>query len=320
MTDLHQRDAAISVRGVRKRYGDVVALDGIDFDVPPGTVLGLLGPNGAGKTTMVRILGTVLPPDSGTVRVGGVDALADPGRARHLLRMAGQAATVDDRLTGRENLLLVGLLCQLRRDRARREAVSLLERFDLLDAADRLVGTYSGGMRRRLDLAASLVGGPHVLVLDEPTTGLDPKARAGLWDVVDGLVDDGTTVVLTTQYLEEADRLAHRIVVVDQGRIVAEGTAAELKGGHDSVLELLYADGRTAGRAVEVLTKSGRRPSWKADSDTVTVPVPGDAETVLRVLRQLQDAAATSVTFQVRQPSLDDVFLSLTDHRPGSSS
>jgi ABC-2 type transport system ATP-binding protein len=320
MTGLDQRDAAISVRALCKRYGEVAALDGVEFDVPKGTVMGLLGPNGAGKTTIVRILATVLAPDSGTVRVGGVDALADPGRARYLLRMAGQAATVDDRLTGRENLLLVGLLCQLGRGRGRQEAASLLERFDLCDAADRLVGTYSGGMRRRLDLAASLIGGPEVLVLDEPTTGLDPRARAGLWDVVDGLVDDGTTVVLTTQYLEEAERLAHRIVVVDQGQVIAQGTATELKGGHDSMLELIYADGPTASRAVEALTKSGRRPSWKADSETVTVPVPGDSATVLRVLQQLQEAAATSITFQLRKPSLDDVFLSLTDRGPGSPS
>src|SRR5437763_1084900 len=247
-------DAAIRVEGLTKRFGEVTALDGIDLEVPARTVFGLLGPNGAGKTTAIRVLSTILEPDAGRAEVLGLDVVRQAKEVRRRIGLAGQYATVDPNLTGRENLRLIGRLVHLPRQESARRTDALLERFDLAGAADRPVRTYSGGMRRRLDLAAALVHSPPVLFLDEPTTGLDPYSRAAVWELIGELVDDGATVLLTTQYLEEADRLANRIVVVDDGRVIAEGTAAELKARLGStVIEIGLGDRSEAARAVQVL-------------------------------------------------------------------
>jgi len=294
---------AIVVEGLRKHFGDVVALDGIDFAVPAGTVLGLLGPNGAGKTTTVRVLTTTVRPDAGRAGVLGVDVMRDPAAVRARIGLAGQYAAVDDNLTGRENLRMVAKLAHLPRAGIAARAADLLERFDLVDAADRPARTYSGGMRRRLDLAAALVHRPPVLFLDEPTTGLDPQSRVGVWELIGELVDDGATVLLTTQYLEEADRLAHRIVVVDDGRVIAEGTAAELKSRFGStVVEVGFSNPAGALRARAVLA----------------VPVADGPRVLMDALRALDTSGLTPTTLVVREPSLDDVFLTLTGHRPDS--
>jgi ABC-2 type transport system ATP-binding protein len=310
-------DTAIRVRGVRHAFGDVVALDGLDLDVRAGTVLGLLGPNGAGKTTLVRVLATLVRPDAGTARVLGFDVVEDPLAVRRRIGLAGQFAAVDGELTGRENVEMIGRLYRLPAATARRRASEVLERFGLADAADRAVSTYSGGMRRRLDLAASLTGRPPVILLDEPTTGLDPATRQELWASVDELRRAGTTVLLTTQYLEEADRLAQRIAVVDRGRIAAEGTAAELKAtvGSD-VLTIRLADPARATGVVAVL----------ADLDTTGVPFADGTAGELRLAVASPDVAAEAVrrldahgvriaAIAIEQPSLDDVFLTLTGRR-----
>jgi ABC-2 type transport system ATP-binding protein len=261
-------DDAVVAQDLRVSFGSTQALDGVSFAVPRGTVLGLLGPNGAGKTTAVRVLTTLLRPDSGRAEVAGVDVLADPARVRRRIGLAGQYAAVDENLTGRENLRLFGTLYRLE-DRAAARADELLERFDLVEAADRVAKTYSGGMRRRLDLAASLVNRPQVLFLDEPTTGLDPRSRLALWDVIEDLVDGGTTLLLTTQYLEEADRLADRIAVIDNGRVIAEGTADELKtrtGGQLLVLRVGRADVAAARAALAPLDEVGRTRTARSPS------------------------------------------------------
>jgi ABC-2 type transport system ATP-binding protein len=309
--------AAIVVEGLRKAFGDVRAVDGVDFDVPPGTILGLLGPNGAGKTTIVRILTTLLHPDEGRAEVAGYDVVRDAADLRSVIGLAGQYAAVDENLTGRENLELVGLLYHIGREESRRRANMLLDRFGLAEAGNREVKTYSGGMRRRLDLAASLVGRPAVLFLDEPTTGLDPRGRMDLWEVIRELVSDGTTLLLTTQYMEEADQLAHRIVVIDHGRVIEQGTANELKdrvGGE--VLELEVADRATVGTAVGELVALGTgAPAVDNKSGRITLPVGQAGTMILADAVRRMDAAGISLShLSLRRPSLDDVFLALTGH------
>src|SRR5215211_3696078 len=308
------QDAAIQAEGLRKSYGDVQALAGIDLEAPAGTILGLLGPNGAGKTTAVRILTTLLPPDGGTARVAGLDVVRDAAALRAQIGLAGQYAAVDENLSGRENLDMVGRLYHMGRAASLQRADELLERFELTDAARRLVRTYSGGMRRRLDLAAALVARPPVLFLDEPTTGLDPRSRIGLWATIEGRVAAGTTVLLTTQYLDEADRLADRIAVIDDGRVIAEGTSDELKDrvggerlevriGHDcSVQDALSALSPIASDAPSV------------EQLTVRAPIQKSAGTIAEAVRRLDDAGVWIDDIAIRRPTLDDVFLALTGH------
>ena len=307
---------AIRAEGLVKKYGDVTALDGIDLAVPEGTVLGLLGPNGAGKTTAVRIFATLLRADAGFAEVGGIDVRKHPDQVRRIIGLTGQYAGVDEYLTGRENLKMVGSLYHLRSEAVKKRASELLERFDLVDAADRPLNTYSGGMRRRLDLAASLVARPSIIFLDEPTTGLDPRSRLELWSVIEELVRDGATVLLTTQYLDEADQLANNIVVIDHGRVIAEGSADELKDqvGGDRV-EIVVQDVAQLGAAQEALAllASGAATS-DSDRRSVTVPVSGGTGTMLDALRSLDAAGVKLEDIALRRPTLDDVFLSLTGH------
>ena len=303
---------AIEASGLTKRFGDVEALRGVSLRVEPGTVLGVLGPNGAGKTTTVRILTTLMRPDQGTARVAGLDVVRDAEKLRHEIGLAGQYAAVDENLTGTENLTLVGRLYGNRRAVAKKRSLELLERFRLDDAADRLVRTYSGGMRRRLDLAAALVAEPPVLFLDEPTTGLDPRSRLDLWETIEELVGGGTTVLLTTQYLDEADRLADNIAVIDQGKVIAEGTADELKGrvGGDR-LDVTFTDPAQADAAIEPLASlASERPV--ASGDTVHVVMADPQGAVTRAVRALDAANLEADDLIVRRPTLDDVFLTLT--------
>ncbi len=306
---------AIETQGLVKRYGDVVALDRVDLRVERGTVLGLLGPNGAGKTTTVRVLATLLRPDAGTARVAGHDVLTEPDAVRATIGLAGQYAGVDANLTGEENLRLVGRLLELDRRAARARAGELLERFELADAARRPVRTYSGGMRRRLDLAAALVHAPAVLFLDEPTTGLDPRSRLALWGVVEDLVAAGTTVLLTTQYLEEADRLADRIAVVDHGRVITEGTATELKTRHAParlVVRLAAADHlATAVAVLRGLPGAVGAPEIAGTAVTTRVSGDGDAALAAATIRLVR-AGVEPAAVAAEVPSLDDVFLSVT--------
>ena len=307
----------IRTTGLVKRYDKVLALDGLDLVVPKGTVLGLLGPNGAGKTTAVRILTTLLEPDEGQVEVAGLDVRKDPGKVRERIGLSGQTAAVDEHLTGFENLDMVGRLYHLGRDRSRARARELLQRFDLLEVGDRPAKTYSGGMRRRLDLAAALVAKPDVLFLDEPTTGLDPRSRAQMWETIQELVRGGATALLTTQYMEEADRLADDIVVIDRGRKIAHGTADDLKtqiGGER--VEVILASWTQLSPAQSILARISVGGEVQVDEQTrrLTAAVTGGAEVLREVLRQLDDSQVGVVDVGLRRPTLDDVFLTLTGH------
>jgi oleandomycin transport system ATP-binding protein len=310
---------AIEAVGLVKRYGATTALAGVDLSVPPGTVCGLLGPNGAGKTTAVRILSTLLRPDGGRARVGGFDVQRRAEQVRGLIGLTGQFAAVDEALTGYENLLLVARLLELPGRRARQRATELLERFGLAEAGGRLVRTYSGGMRRRLDVAASLVGTPTVLFLDEPTTGLDPRSRGDVWDLVRGLVAEGTTVLLTTQYLEEADQLSHSICVIDRGRVVDTGTPAQLKAkvGGQTVMARPADRGRLAEVEAIVADATGATPVSDGNGGIISVALPAgtSARTVLAALAgRLETAGIEVAELGVRLASLDEVFLALTGH------
>lgn len=304
----------------RGRKSEVRALDGLHLTVGEGTVLGLLGPNGAGKTTTIRILATLLRPDSGTATIGGFDVVRDAHQIRSMIGLSGQYAAVDENLTGRENLVLFGRLYQMPGAEARRRADELLDRFDLMAAADRIVKTYSGGMRRRLDLASALSGRPRVLFLDEPTTGLDPRSRLGMWEIVRGLVRDGATILLTTQYLEEADELASSIAVVDHGRIIARGTADELKtqvGGER--IEVVVRDRSALPHAAELLGRDGGSNIDENDR-RITIPAHGGARRLVQVVRDLDEARIEIDDIGLRRPTLDDVFLSLTGHAAAAES
>jgi ABC-2 type transport system ATP-binding protein len=311
--------AAVSARGLVKSYGAVRALVDVDLEVATGSVLGLLGPNGAGKTTIIRILTTLLRPDAGTARVAGLDVVRDAARLRERIGLAGQYAAVDENLTGLENLTMVGRLYGQPRADAKRRGHELLERFELLDAAHRATKTYSGGMRRRLDLAAALVAQPPVLFLDEPTTGLDPRSRLQLWETIEGLVAEGTTVLLTTQYLDEADRLATKIAVIDQGRVIARGSPDELKdrvGGER--LEIRLDDALLADVAVRALASMTDEPPAVAN-DLVTVGVRRRGGAIVEAVRRLDEAGVGVEDIALRRPTLDDVFLSLTGHAAESA-
>jgi len=299
--------------GLRKSFGSQVVLDGVDLQVAEGTVFALLGPNGAGKTTTVRILTTLAHPDGGSATVAGYDVVRQPAKVRAAISLTGQTVAVDDDQTGRENLVMLGRLMHLSRPRARQRAAELLDRFDLVDAMDRRVRTYSGGMRRRLDLAMSLVATPRVIFLDEPTTGLDPSSRTTMWDAINELVRTGTTIVLTTQYLEEADRLADRIVLLDHGRIVADGTADALKEqvGGDR-LDLRFGTADDLARAASRLG-----PGALPDTEQLLLQLPSDgsAKQLHVVLDELRDAGIEVARVSSHRPTLDDVFLTLTEHR-----
>jgi len=301
--------AAISARDLRKSFGEKTVLDGIDLTVPQGTILALLGPNGAGKTTAVHLLTTYLRPDAGEIRIAGQDPAKNPQAVRRAIGVTGQFSAVDGYLTGRENLMLMADLNLQPKNVGRRRAEELLERFELTEAGNKQASTYSGGMKRKLDLAMTLVGNPRVIFLDEPTAGLDPRSRRTMWDIIRGLVAEGTTILLTTQYLEEADQLAHRVAMLDGGRIVAEGTPSELKaripGGR---IELAFADRGELDAAAMVLAPTGR------DDDALTLQLAGDGRvsTLRTLLRQLDDASVEVEALTVHTPDLDDAFFALT--------
>jgi len=307
----------IEVHDLQKHFGETKALQGVDLTVEEGSVLGLLGPNGAGKTTTVRVLATLLRPDGGTATVAGLDVVRQADQVRAIIGLTGQYAAVDEKLTGHENLWMVGRLLGMNKAQAHERAAHLLQRFRLDDAGDRQVGTYSGGMRRRVDLAVSLVGRPRVLFLDEPTTGLDPVSRAEMWDITRELVAEGTTVLLTTQYLEEADELADRIVVIDTGKVIAEGTADELKdrtGGRTLEIVLVHRDQVTAAR--DMLCRLAPPEGVRTDEGLRTVSMPVDKDTALaaNAIAELSGADIQIEDFHLNRPSLDDVFLALTGH------
>jgi ABC-2 type transport system ATP-binding protein len=313
-------DAMVAAEGLRKRFGATDALAGLDLSVTAGTVCGLLGPNGAGKTTAVRVLATLLLPDAGHARVAGFDVVRQADEVRCRIGLAGQHAAVDERLPGRENLRMFGRLCHLPERAARRRADELLERFGLADAAGRLVKTYSGGMRRRLDLIASLITAPPVMFLDEPTAGLDPRSRNEIWAAVRALVADGTTLLLTTQYLDEADHLADRVAVVDAGRVIATGTPDELKAAIGSRLDVVVRDAATlpaAGRVLENIT--GNAAAVEPEQRRAGAAVGTGAVPLTELVRELDSAGVAVEDVALRRPTLDEVFLSLTGQAAGVS-
>jgi ABC-2 type transport system ATP-binding protein len=306
---------AVVAEALVKCFGETRALDGLDLAVPEGTVLGLLGPNGAGKTTAVRVFSTLLRPDAGRAEVLGIDVTRHPQQVRRSIGLTGQFAAIDDYLTGRENLQLFGRLYHLGAAAATKRADELLERFDLVDAAGRIAKTYSGGMRRRLDIAASLIVRPPVIFLDEPTTGLDPRSRFGMWKVIEDLVREGTTMLLTTQYLEEADALASSIAVIDRGKVIAQGTSDELKsqvGG--ARLELAVESDDAVAPAAVILRKVGDGTEPTVDERKISVPVTDGASVLVEAVRQLDAAQITIADLAMRRPTLDDVFMRLTGH------
>lgn len=304
--------APIVVRGLKKSFKDVLVLDGIDLIVKRGTILALLGPNGAGKTTTIRILSTLLPADGGEALVGGYDVAKQPKEVRRSIGLTGQYAAVDEYLTGRENLEMLGKLYHLSSADSKERAAQLLEEFDLVEAAGRIAKTYSGGMRRRLDLALSLVATPPILFLDEPTTGLDPRSRLAIWERIERLSNDGTTILLTTQYLDEADKLADRIVVIDHGKVIAEGTSHELKSNiGNERLELVLKTDADVSKAVEVFANE----SIRNEGRMITIGVDGSVTHVKRILDVLEHHSISVETFQLHKPTLDDVFLQLTGHQ-----
>ena len=314
---------AIEIEGLRKSFGQVHALRGVELTVPPGGVCALLGPNGAGKTTVVRVLATLTPPDGGTARVAGYDVVREAGKVRQVIGLAGQHAAVDDDLTGRENLLILGLMQHLGRRRAKARAAELLERFGLADAGGRLVKTWSGGMRRRLDLLASLIVTPTVLFLDEPTTGLDPRSRSEIWSAVRSLAAEGTTVLLSTQYLEEADRLADQIVIIDAGRVTAQGSPDDLKNSLGSRVDVVLTGSPDIGRAASDVALAtaetvlrgitDSRPDADLDARRLTVAIPAGAITLPELVRRLDAAGVEVEDVSIRRPTLDEVFLAGTE-------
>ncbi|MGY2006224.1 ATP-binding cassette domain-containing protein [Nocardia gipuzkoensis] len=311
-------DQGVVVEGIEKSFGAVKALRGVDFTAEPGEVLGILGPNGAGKTTTVNVLSTLIRPDRGRASVAGYDVVAEPAAVRRSIMLTGQYAALDDMLSGYENLVMFGRLMGLRKRAARARADELLAEFDLERAAGRRVGTYSGGMRRRIDIACGLVVRPDVVFLDEPTTGLDPRSRQGVWDLVSGFKKAGITTLLTSQYLEEADALSDRIIVIDHGVVIAQGTADELKsrtgGSYCEVVPLNLKDLPAIAAALGPLLPQESRAALTPDSDRIAVPAPDGAKTLLEALRRLDSAGVDLIDVALRRPSLDDVFLQLTGH------
>jgi ABC-2 type transport system ATP-binding protein len=307
----------LEARGLTKRYGKTQALAGLDLVAEPGRVVALLGRNGAGKTTFVRSVATLLRPDSGTLFVDGIDALRQPAKVRQVIGLAGQFAAVEEAMTGRENLEMVGRLFGLSRARAKAAAVEVLTRMELTEDANRLVRTYSGGMRRRIDLGISLVGNPRLLLLDEPSTGLDPGSRIQLWDTIRSLVNTGTDILLTTQYLDEADRLATDIVIIDHGKVIASGTPTELKSlAGDDMIEVHVRDADDLSAVAEVLARIGADPHADVPTRRASVPVSGGSARLMEAMRAIDQAGITIEDIALRRPTLDEVFLSLTGKAP----